>query len=163
MSIAKQQDNQSPRPSNTGDNDVEVLTSTAEADYLTAEEIKFSRLVAKGMSLTTAYRKAYEHKKDLSYSTIRRYAFQLYANNRIKSEVETVKETQARLARLAEDRLEQILVEDESSTKGSKVADVAMFMYDHVNGKATQRIEQHTTGITFTLDLTGAQTAPEDD
>lgn len=122
---------------------------------LTAEEIIFSKHVAQGMTLTAAYRKAFPHKQHLAYSTIRRYAFELFDRGEIKSEVETTQETSARLARLSEDRIEQILVEDKSSTKGSKVAEVAMFVYDHSNGKATQRVEMETKIVTLNIDLTG--------
>lgn len=124
---------------------------------LTAEQTVFTKLVAKGYSLTKAYRKAFPTAKDLANDTVRIYASKLYAKDYISKEVETTKETQARLVRLAEDRLQQILEEDNSSVRGSKVAEVAMFMFDHANGKATQRVEQHTTGVTFNINL-----APEE-
>lgn len=123
---------------------------------LSAEEITFSRLVAKGYSATTAYRKAFPAKSKCTYDTIRRYASDLLTKESIKSEVQTSKETTARLARLAEDRIEQILVADDSLVKGSKVAEVAMFMYDHANGKATQRIEQTGKFVTVNMNLSGS-------
>lgn len=123
---------------------------------LSAEEITFSRLVAKGYSATTAYRKSFPAKSKCTYDTIRRYASDLLTKESIQSEVQTTKETTARLARLAEDRIEQILVADDSLVKGSKVAEVAMFMYDHANGKATQRIEQTGKFVTVNMNLSGS-------
>lgn len=122
---------------------------------LSAEEYTFSKLVAKGYSGTTAYRKAFPAKSKLSYNTIRTYSSELLTNPDIITEVQTSRVKQARLARLAEERIEQILITDDSMAKGSKVADVAMFMYDHANGKATQRIEQTGKFVTVNMNLTG--------
>jgi hypothetical protein len=122
---------------------------------LTAEELNFTRLVAKGLTATTAYRQAFPAKATKSYKYIRNLAYMLMAKEDIKREVQTVKETQARLTRLAEDRIEQILVEDSSTAKGNKVADVAMFMYEQANGKATQKIETKGAFVSVTYDLSG--------
>lgn len=123
---------------------------------LSAEEIKFCRLLATGMSRTTAYRQAFPLEAKQSYDHIRKKAIALSENYDIKTEVATVVETRARLARLAEERIEQILITDDSMAKGSKVADVAMFMYDHANGKATQRIEQTGKFVTVNMNLSGS-------
>lgn len=131
-----------------------------QAPLLDVQELKFTRLVSQGVSLTTAYRQAFPHKNKLSYDTIRRYASELYAKDYIKSEVETSREKQATLARLAEDRIEQILITDDSEAKGSKVAEVAMFMYDHANGKATQRIESKQAHVVVTYNLGGSEAPP---
>lgn len=125
------------------------------SEPLSAEEIKFSKLVAQGMSLTTAYRHAYPLKAKNSYDYLRKLAHLLYSRQDIKLEVATTKDTQAKLARMAEDRMQGILANDLSDTKGSKVAEVAMFVYDHANGKATQRIESRSTVVTLDIDLTG--------
>lgn len=122
---------------------------------LNAEELKFTRLLATGITPTTAYRQAFPLESKLSYDYLRRKALALAEKHEIKTEVQTVVETRARLARLAEDRLEQILVTDDSQAKGSKVAEVAMFMYDHANGKATQRIEQTGQFVSVTMNLSG--------
>lgn len=124
---------------------------------LTAEEQLFCSLVAKGYSATTAYRKAFPAKKDLAYSTARTNASKLLTKHNISTEVATRVETQSRLARLAENRIEDILVNDDSSRKGSKVADVAMFMYEQANGKATQRIQTENKHIVVTYDLSGGK------
>ena len=58
-------------------------------------------------------------------------------------------------SRLAEDRIEEQLTDGRNEKVTS---DVAMFMYDHANGKATQRIEQRTEAITLNIDLTGTGT-----
>lgn len=58
--------------------------------------------------------------------------------------------------RIAEDRIEDILLNDNSQAKGNKVAEVAMFMYDHANGKATQRIEQTGKFVTVNMNLAGS-------
>lgn len=123
---------------------------------LNAEELKFTRLLAKGITPTTAYRQAFPLESKQSYDGIRRKALALVEKQEIITEVQTVVETRARLARLAEDRIEQILVTDDSQAKGSKVAEVAMFMYDHANGKATQRIEQTGQFVTINMNLTGS-------
>lgn len=134
------------------------LVQLPEQQVYTAEEITFINLVAKGYSLTTAYRKAYPAKRNLSYETIRAYASRLYANSNISTEVATKRENMARLARLSEDRLEQILIEDDSMRKGSRVADVAMFLYDHANGKAKQSTEIISKSVSVNIDLTGSLT-----
>ena len=122
-------------------------------DDLTANEIKFSRLVAKGIPFTTAYRQSFPAKSDLAYNTIRAYARELYQKASIVSEVATARETQATLARLAEDRLHETLSEGK---QGSRVVnDVAMFMYDHANGKATIKAEIKSAHVSVTYDLSG--------
>ena len=128
-----------------------------QQDQLSAEEISFSHLVAKGYSYTSAYRKAFPHKNKLAYDTIRRYASDLATKSSIQTEVQTHRETTARLARLAEDRIEDILVNDDSSRKGSKVAEVAMFMYDHANGKATIKAEVKSAHVQVVYDLSGGK------
>ena len=127
---------------------------------ISLEEKKFCNLVSKGVSLTTSYRQAFPHKNKLAYDTIRRYASELYAKKNIQTEVATTRERSALMARLAEDRLEQILTDDDSLRKGSKVAEVAMFMYDHANGKATQQIESKSMHVAVTYNLGGADAPP---
>lgn len=127
---------------------------------LSAEEIVFSKLVAKGYSATTAYRKAFPTKKDKSYNYIRQLASELLTNPNIVTEVATTKERTARMARLAEERIEDILINDDSSVKGSKVAEVAMFMYEQANGKATQKVITEGKHVLVTYDLSGGQAGP---
>lgn len=124
---------------------------------LTQEEQLFCSLVAKGMSGVTAYRKAFPHKSKLKYRTIRQYASDLLTKADISIEVATKQETQARLARLAEGRIEDILINDSSTTKGNKVADVAMFMYEQANGKAVQKVQHQGVFAHITYDLSGGQ------
>lgn len=119
---------------------------------LTAEQIKFSRLVAKGYTLTEAYRKSFETAKDLSNYTVRRYASELSTNANIVTEVATSRETSARLARLAEDRITDTLL---NGKDGRATNDVAMFMYDHANGKATIKAEIKSAHVSVTYDLSG--------
>lgn len=128
-----------------------------EEKPLTAEQIHFAKLVAKGYSYTQAYRKAFPHKARLAYSTIRKNAFKLATKSNILTEVATTKERTAHMARLAEDRIEEILTEDDSQRKGNKVAEVAMFMYDHANGKAMQRTQVEGKYVTVTYDLSGGK------
>lgn len=124
---------------------------------LSAEEIKFSALLAKGFSGVKAYRASFPAEKNYAYSTIRRKASELITNSDIQSEVATIKARQARLARLSEERIEEILVDDEIGYKGSKVADVAMFMYDHANGKAVNKVQHSGVFVHAAYDLTGSQ------
>lgn len=130
---------------------------TTQNKELTAEELNFTRLVAKGISATTAYRQSFPKAKDQAYGTVRNKAFALMANNYIVTEVATVKERTAHLVRIAEDRIEDILLNDNSQAKGNKVADVAMFMYEQANGKATQRIQTENKHIVVTYDLSGGK------
>ena len=120
---------------------------------LTANEIKFSRLVAKGIPLTTAYRQSFPAKSGLAYNTVRAYARDLYQKSSIVSEVATARDTQARLARLAEDRLEETLTDGKPGSRA--VVDVSMFMYDHANGKATIKAEIKSAHVSVTYDLSG--------
>lgn len=121
----------------------------------TAEKIKFTRLVASGITPTTAYRQAFPKSKNQAYGTVRNKAYQLMTEDGILTEIETVKENKARLVRLAEDRLEEVLLEGDIHSRGSRVSDVAMFMYDHANGKATQRLEVQSRKVSINIDLTG--------
>lgn len=124
---------------------------------LSAEELTFARLVAKGVSGTTAYKRAFPEKKHLTYDTRRVYASKLLAKHDISTEVQTSKIRQARLARLAEERLEQILITDNSSDKGSKVAEVGMFMYEQANGKAVQKLEHKGVFVSVNYNLAGGE------
>lgn len=130
------------------------ITPELSAD-LTLEEQTFCSLVSKGYSGVTAYRNAFPAKKHLKYSTIRVYASELLTKANIVTEVAVRVETASRLARLAEGRLEDILVNDDSQAKGNKVADVAMFMYEQANGKATQRVEMQSKHVSVTYNLSG--------
>jgi len=121
---------------------------------LTAEELKFTRLVAKGISPTTAYRQSFPKAKDQAYGTVRNKASELMAIPDITTEVATTREKQAQLARLAETRIEEFLTEVKPNRT---VADVAMFMYDHANGKATIKAEIKSAHVSVTYDLSGGQ------
>lgn len=125
---------------------------------LTAEDIKFAHLVASGEKHNKAYLQAYPHKKHLTPATIKVNSTKLLAKDNFITEVQTTIETKARLARLAEDKIMQALT-DEKLNKTN--ADVAMFMYDHTNGKARQTIEQTTQSISLNIDLTGTGTPLE--
>lgn len=133
----------------------EVKDQTLSVSDLTVEEQTFCSLVSKGYSLVVAYRKAFPTAKDLAYGTVRNKASELMTKNDIVSEVAVRVETASRLARLAEARLEDILVNDDSQAKGNKVADVAMFMYEQANGKATQRVEMQSKHVSVTYNLSG--------
>ena len=124
-------------------------------DALSVEEKLFASLVSKGYSATTAYRHAFPAKKDKSYGYIRQLASELLTKSNIVTEVATVQERTARMARLAEERIEDILINDDSQAKGNKVADVAMFMYEQANGKATQRVEMQSKHVSVTYNLSG--------
>ena len=119
---------------------------------LTAEEIKYTRLLAKGVPKTTAYRQAFPLQAKQSYDHVRRKAIALAEKPVIVSEVATTIERQARLARLAETRIEEFLTEVKPNRT---VADVAMFMYDHANGKATIKAEIKSAHVSVTYDLSG--------
>lgn len=133
----------------------ELILAENDKPDLSAEELIFSRLVAKGYTPTQAYSKAFPTSKELAYGTRRNKAVVLMTKHDIVTEIATTKQTTAHLARLAEDRIEQILTEDDSQAKGNKVADVAMFMYDQANGKATQRVEHTGVFVTAQYDLSG--------
>lgn len=134
--------------SNETNNDITVLS---------AEETKFAHLVAKGFSYSKAYRKAFPTAEDLAPYTIRKYASDLATNINVITEVATTRKTTARLARLAEDRIEEVLTEGDIHARGSRVPDVAMFMYDHANGKATIKAEVKSAHVQVIYDLSGGQ------
>ena len=92
----------------------------------------------------------------MKYNTIRQYASELLTKTNILTEVTTSQRRQARMARLAEERIEDILINDNSSEKGNKVADVAMFMYEQANGKATQKTEVTAKHVVVTYNLSGS-------
>lgn len=141
-------------------NETDITKPTvAEEDQiqLSAEEIKFTNLVSKGYSYTSAYRKAFPTASELSNYTVRHKASQLATKQHIITEVATKRETSARLARLAEDRIEEVLTEGDIHARGSRVPDVAMFMYDHANGKATIKAEVKSAHVQVIYDLSGGQ------
>lgn len=123
---------------------------------LTASEIKFSHLVGSGYSLTRAYKIAFPSKKHLNIGTIRNNASKLMTKDDISSEVATHQTKQVILARQAEDRLEEILTEGDIGSKENKVADVAMWMYEQANGKATQKVQVESRHLEINIDLTGS-------
>jgi hypothetical protein len=112
--------------------------------------------VAKGYTATSAYRKAYPSKADKSYGYIRNLAMALMTKHDIVTEIASVKNTTAYLARLAEDRIEEVLTEGDIHARGSRVPDVAMFMYDHANGKAKQSTEIISKSVSVNIDLTSS-------
>lgn len=134
--------------------------ATQQDQELSAEELTFAKLVAKGMSGVSAYRQAFPAKKDRSYGYLRQLASELLTKTNIITEVQTTRERQARMVRLAEERIEDILVNDSSSVKGNKVAEVAMFMYEQANGKATQRTVVEGRHVMVTYDLSNGQAGP---
>ena len=136
-------------------NDTDITT----LEELTAEELTFSKLVAKGVSGTTAYRRAFPEKSHLTYDTMRVYASKLLAQVNILTEVTTSKARASRMVRLAEERIEDILINDNSSEKGNKVADVAMFMYEQGNGKATQKVQHTGAFVSVNYNLSGKEEA----
>ena len=123
-------------------------------EQLTAEQIAFTRYVAQGYPLTTSYRKAFPAKKALKYDTIRNNAYKLMTEKEIATEVETAKATRARLARLAEDRIEEQLTDGKP---GKVTSDVAMFMYNHTNGTPVQRQQIQAQFVSVQMDLSGGE------
>lgn len=122
---------------------------------LSAQELNFVRLVAKDYTYTQAYRMAFPASKKLSNYTVRSNASRLATKSNISTEIQTAIRTQARLARLAEDRITEVLEDGSIDSKTNKVADVAMFMYEQTNGKAIQKIEAKSQLVTVIYDLTG--------
>ncbi len=51
--------------------------------------------------------------------------------------------------------------ESEKIPERSLAVDTAKYIHDKIHGKATQRVEQTTTGVTLTIDLTSALTGVE--
>lgn len=147
---------------NTQDQNSVAIAEKMKPDF-SAEELSFMNLVAKGYSQTQAYRMAFPAKSKLKASTLRNYAMQLMTKNDILQGIETAKLTQARLARMAENRIEQILTEGSIHSKTNKVADVSMFMYEQANGKATIKQEIKSAHVVAIYDLTGTgETMPDE-
>lgn len=147
---------------NTTDQTGLQIAENIEAD-LTAEELTFTRLLSKGYSGVRAYRLAFPAKKHLKNSTVRVNVSKLLAKTNIIMEIESSRLTQARLAREAENRLEEILTEGSIHSKTNKVAEVSMFMYEQANGKATQKIESKSAHISVVYDLSGkGEPIPDD-
>lgn len=139
------------------------MNDLVENESLTAEEQKFCSLVAQGYSGTRAYRLAYPAKSHLKNKTIYTYASDLLRKSDISQEIQTAQLTQARLARLAENRIEEVLTEGSIHSKTNKVAEVSMFMYEQANGKATQKIESKSAHVSVIYDLSGkGEEVPED-
>lgn len=136
-------------------NDNEVMT--IEDQPLSAEEIKFSHLVSKGFTYTESYRRAFPTSVKLANYTVRHKASILATRSNIITEVATTRQRSAHLARLAEDRIEEVLTEGDAHIKGSRVPDVAMFMYDHANGKATIKAEVKSAHVQVIYDLSGGE------
>lgn len=127
---------------------------------LTAEELTFARLVAKGFTYTRAYRLAFPAKAHLKNNTIRARASELVSKSNIQSEVATSQTRAAHLVRLGEDRIEEILTDGSITSKHNKVADVAMFMYEQGNGKAVQKVQHAGVFVNVQYDLSGGKAGP---
>jgi len=134
------------------------IKKQSDRERLTAEQQRFCSLVAQGYTLTRAYRDSFPAKKHIGNDTVRRYSAELYAKSSIKSEVETKIETRARLARLAEDRIEEQLTDGKL---GKVTADVSMFMYNHANGTPVNKVDVRSQSIQLNIDLTGNGTPQE--
>jgi len=132
-------------------NQIQTLEQTKE---LSAQELVFSRLVASGYSLTQAYKKAFPDSELLKVETIRNNASKLMMNNGIALEVSSTKQRQSLLVRLAEDQLEGTLTEGKNNKTTN---DVAMFMYEQGNGKATQKTVIEGKHVLVTYDLSGGK------
>lgn len=129
---------------------------------LTAEELAFTRLVSKGYSGTRAYRIAFPAKKHLKHGTVRVNVSKLLSKANVFTEIQTATLTQARLARQAEHRLTEILEDGSINSKTNKVAEVAMFMYEQANGKATIKAEVKSMHVMAIYDLSGKGEAVPD-
>lgn len=130
---------------------------------LTVEEQLFCSLVSKGESATTAYRKAFPLKRHLKYGSIRTLASRLLTKVDISTEVASKIQTQSRMARLSELRLEEILTKGSFRDKDHQVAQVAMFLYEQANGKATQKLQVESKHVSVNYNLSGTMEAvPQD-
>ena len=134
-----------------------------EVIVLSPEEQLFCSLVAKGYTGTSAYKKAYAKAESLTPLTIRRYASDLLTKTHISSEVATKQERLSRMARLADDRIEEILVEGDINSKENNVSGVAMFMHEQANGKATQKLQIESKHVSVNYNLSGTlEPVPQD-
>ena len=133
----------------------ELIGVENDKPTLNAQELSFTRLVAKGYSQVQAYRMAFPAKAKLKASTLRNYAMELMTKSDILQEISTSQLTQARLARQAENRIEQILTEGSINSKTNKVAEVSMFMYEQANGKATIKVQSENKHVLVTYNLNG--------
>lgn len=134
-----------------------------EQPDLTAQEIAFTRYVSKGYSGVRAYKLAFPAKSHLKSNTVRQYVTDLLAKTDIYEEIATATRTQARLARQAEHRIDEILTTGSIGSKTNKVAEVSMFMYEQANGKATMKIQTENKHVVVTYNLTGTDEQIPDD
>lgn len=139
--------------SNIGATDISIeeLNAITDTQELTAEEQKFTALMARGYSATQAYRLAYPHKQ-LTNGTVRTYASALLTKPDIVTDIAVKKSTLSKLARLAEDRIEDTLINGKTGSKA--VTDTMLAMYEHANGKAKQQTEVISKSVSVNIDLT---------
>ena len=135
-----------------------TLTTVAMPE-LTAQEIKFSSLVAQGYTLTKAYRLAFPNKAHINNDTVRVNSSRLLAKDNITQEVAIKRKTLSNIARLAEDRITETLTEGKQGSKS--LTDTMLAMYEHANGKAKQTTEVISSSISVNIDLTGKLTEVE--
>jgi hypothetical protein len=118
----------------------------------------FTSYLAKGYSPVKALRQASERFSDKSFGYVWKVARQQLNESDIQRQVETKKEKLSELARLSEERIEEILTDGKV---GKTLADVSMFIFDHANGKATQRTEITSKSVSVNIDLTAPTQAPQ--
>jgi hypothetical protein len=99
----------------------------------------FTSYLAKGYSPVKALRQASERFSDKSFGYVWKVARQQLNESDIQRQVETKKDGKV----------------------GKTLADVSMFIFDHANGKATQRTEITSKSVSVNIDLTAPTQAPQ--
>lgn len=104
------------------------------------------------MSKTEAYKLTHEVAPTTKLTSVYQQAAHTFKNPLVKTELDKYN-----------DMIENTLVNtvqdwgtEENASKRGIAIDTAKYIHDKIHGKATQRVEQHTTGVTLTIDLTSS-------
>jgi phage terminase small subunit len=127
--------------------------ATYRKTELTPAKKKFAQVVAQTDNATEAVRQAYpDMARTTTPEVLRNKASRLLTNANVSKEIEYQKNKLEQLASKAVDRVEQLIQSDNEAVATQNI----WRTIEQVQGKATQRIEQHTTGVQFSIDLSQA-------
>lgn len=146
----------------TGNSDTTdtTTTPTTKKRRLSGKELGYITAIASGMTRRDAVRASYDVKDGISRHTLDNMASAIekrpeVLNVLLKHEQEA-QETVADVMRYSR------TLGATGSKEGAQYARVAVdsgnSILDRIHGKATTVVEQHTTGVTLTIDLSGALT-----
>lgn len=120
---------------------------------LTPAKKKFAQVYSETDNATEAVRQAYpELAPKTTNEVIRNKGYTLLTNPHIQAEISLRKQVMSQNADRAAHKIKELIESD----KEEIALKASIFSYEQEEGKSLQKIEQTTTGVTLTIDLTSA-------